>query len=101
MKVLEARVLSNDIIAPFIVLDLVYKYALEVEDLWGDRAAPGMHLFKHWSKISLQQEILFQRYYYDNCVDNEDIVSCECNLELFVNSCDGDLINSIEEKYET
>ena len=59
-----------------------------------------MNLFKHWSKIYLQQEIIFQRDSYDHCVDDEDIVSCEWNLEFFVTSFNSALINMIEEKYK-
>ena len=69
--------LAHDIMAPFIVPYLLDEYALEVEDLWGNRGATVVNLFKQWSQISLQQEILFQRYSYDHCVDNEDIGSCE------------------------
>ena len=58
-----------------------------------------MNLFNHWYKISIQQEILIQRDSYDTCVNGEDIVGCEWKSELFVNSCDGALIKSIEEKY--
>ena len=87
--------------APFIVLALVDEYFLGVEYRWGNRAAAGVNLFKNWSKIYLQQEINFQRDFCDHCVKNEDIVSCECTLELFANSCSGALIKSIEKKYET
>ena len=88
--------LDYDIMEPFIVPDLLNEYDLDVEYFWGDLNKTGMNLFKHWSKISLQQATLFQRYFYDNCVNDEDIVSFEWTLELFVNSCDGALINSIE-----
>ena len=54
MKLLEARVLDYDIMAPFIIPDLVNEYELEVEYLWGNLSAIGINLFKHWSKISLQ-----------------------------------------------
>ena len=60
-----------------------------------------MNLFKNWSKIYLQFAILFQRDFYDHCVNDDDIFICEFTLELFVNSCDGDLIKRKEEKYET
>ena len=30
-----------------------------------------------WSKISISQAIMFQRDLYDNCVDNDGVVSCD------------------------
>ena len=44
---------------------------------------------------------MFQRDSYDHCVNDDNIVSCECNLELFVKYWDGALINRTEVKYET
>ena len=98
MKQLKARVLVYDMVENFIVLYLVDDYALKVEDFWYNHAAIGVNLFKEWSKIYCQQAILFQRDSYDNCVENEDIVSFEQPLELFVNSCNGALIKRIEGK---
>ena len=69
MKLLEARVQTYDTMAPFIILYLIDGYALKVEDIWGDCSATGVKLFKHWSKISLQQEIIFQRDSYDHCIE--------------------------------
>ena len=74
---MESRVLAYDIMAPFIVPYFLDEYALEVEDCCGDRSDIGVKMFKHWSKISLQQAIMFQRDSYHRCVDNKDIVSCE------------------------
>ena len=74
---------------------------VKVEYFWVDRAATGVKIFNHYSNISLQQEILFQRYYYDHCVEDEDIFSSERALEFLVNSWDVALIYRIEEKYET
>ena len=101
MKFLETRVLAYEMMALFIVLSLIDDYALEVEDLWGYCYEIGVNLFKHLYKISLQQEILFQRHSYDICLNDVDIVSCEWILELFVNSWDGAFIKTIERKYET
>ena len=47
--------------APFITLDFLYEYSLEVEYVWVDCAATDMNMFKNRSKISLQYSILFQR----------------------------------------
>ena len=98
---LKSRVLSYDMMAPFIIPDFIDEYSLEVEDQRGYFYATGVNLFKQWYKISLQQEILFQRYSYYHCVEDEDISSCEWTLELFVNSCNSALIKRIVEKYET
>ena len=98
MGFLETRVLAYGIMAPFIVPELIDEYAIEVEYRWGDFASTGVNLFKHWSNISLQKAILFQKYSHDHCVDYEDIVRCEWALELFVNSCNGAVIKSIEGK---
>ena len=98
IKLLKARVLAYDMMAPFIIPYLLDEYAPEVEYFWGNRDTTGVNLFKHWSNISLQQAILFQRGSYGHCVNNADIVRCEQTLELFVNSNDGALINRIEEK---
>ena len=76
-------------------------YELEVEYLWYNHSETGVKLFKHWYKIYLQQEIMFQRDSYDNCVDDGDIVNCELTLEFFVKYCNDALINTIEEKYKT
>ena len=84
MKFLEARVLAYYMMAPFIITGLVGHYTLKLEYFWGDRATIGIELFKNWSNISLQQEILFQRDSYYNCVNNEYIVSCKWTLEVFV-----------------
>ena len=97
MKFLEARVLDYDKMEPFIIPYLPNDYALEVEDIWGNFAI-GANLFKKWSKISLQQATRFQRNSYDHCVDDEDTVSCEWTLELFVNSCDGAFIRGRTDK---
>ena len=72
---------------------------LKVEYFWVDRAATGVKIFNHYSNISLQQEILFQRDLYDHCVNYEDIVSCEWTLGLFLNSFHGSLVNRINEKH--
>ena len=42
-----------------------------------------------------------QRDSYDNCSDNEDIVSCEWEKELFLNSSDPPLIKKVEDEYES
>ena len=68
--------LSYDMVVPCIIPNSLYMYALEAEDRWGYLYATGVNLFKHYSKISLQQEILLQRDSYDNCVDDDNIVSC-------------------------
>ena len=98
MKFLETRVIVYDTMAPFIVPSLLNEYAFEVEYRWGDCSATWVNLYKNWYKITLQHAILFQRYSCDNCVNDEDIVSCELNLELSVNSCNGALIKRTEEK---
>ena len=101
MKLLEARLIAYDMVAPFIFLDFLDEYALNVENLWGGCALTCVNLFNHWSNISLQQEIIFQRDSYYRFVNDEDIFRCGWTLYLFVNSCDGDLINRTEEKYDT
>ena len=93
--------LVYDMREPFIISDLVNDYSLKVEYRFGDPATTGMNLINHWSKISLQHIILFQRDSYDHFVYDEDIFSCECNLDGFVNSFDGALIHRTEGKYET
>ena len=77
MKLSEETVIYYYTMATFIIQYFLYEYALEAEDFWGEHAATGMKYFKHWYKISLLQEILFQRDSYTNCVDNEDISSWE------------------------
>ena len=67
--------LAYDFMAAFVVPYFLNSYALEVEDRWVDFAATGMNLFKYWSKISLQQEILLRMDSYDHCVNDEDIFS--------------------------
>ena len=47
MKLLESGVLDNDVIATFIVPDLVDEYYLKVEDIWFDPTETGVNLFKH------------------------------------------------------
>ena len=41
-----------------------------------------------------------QRDSYENCSDDDDIVSCECTKELFINCSYPALIKRVEEKYE-
>ena len=99
MNFLEARVLAYYMMEHFIIPYFTDEYDLELEYHWGDHDDAFMDLFNHWYKITLQQAILFQRESYDHFVDDEDIISCEWMLKLLVNSCNGALINSIEEKY--
>ena len=101
MKFLEARVLAYDMIAPFNVPYFIYEYTTDIEYWYVNRAATVVTIYKHCSEISLKQEILFWRDSYDYCVDDEDVVSCEWTLKLFVNSFDGAFIKSIAEKYKT
>ena len=77
MKFLGRRVISYDMMAPFIVPEFCNEYELEVKYLWGNRSTTVMNLFKYWSKISLQWAILFQRGSYDHCVGDEGIFSFE------------------------
>ena len=58
--------LAYDMMAPFIIPYFIDEYSLEVEDSWGDYDDTSLNLIKHWSKISLQQEILIQRDSYDH-----------------------------------
>ena len=58
--------LAYDMMAPFIIPYFIDEYSLEAEDSWGDYDDTGLNLIKHWSKISLQQEILIQRDSYDH-----------------------------------
>ena len=60
----------------------------------------GVYLFSHWSKASLRVVAQFQRDSYENCSDDEDIISCEWTKEIFINSSYPDLIKSLEYKYE-
>ena len=68
MKLLEARVIAYNMMAPFIVPDSFDEYDIKVEDIWGDRTAKSVNLFKLWSNISLQHSIMFQRYSYNHFV---------------------------------
>ena len=86
MKLLESRVIAYDMMSPFIIPYFLNIYDLKVKYLWGNHAATGVNLLKHWYKISLQQEILFKKHSYDNCVNDEDIVRCERTLDLFLGS---------------
>ena len=70
MKFVEARVLDYDMIKTFIVPDLIDEYTLEVEDFLVNHADTAVNLFEHWSKISLQQKIMFQPESYYNCVND-------------------------------
>ena len=42
----------------------------------------------------------FQRDSYENCSDDEDIVSCEWTEEIFRKSSDTALIKRVEDNYE-
>ena len=100
VKLLEARVMGYDMLAPFIIPKLVDSRASTVGDRWGDPTSTGLNLFQHWSKLSLSTVALYQKDSYENCADDEDIVSCEWTKELFVNSSSPALVKRIEEKYE-
>ena len=52
-------------------------------------------------EVSLHLIAQFHRDSYENCSDDEDIVSCEWTKELFMNSSYPALIKRVEEKYET
>jgi hypothetical protein len=101
VKLLEARVMSYDMIAPFMIPKLINSEADAVKDRWGDRETTGLNLFQYWSKFSLTTVALFQQDSYKHCANDEDTVSCEWTRELFINSSSSALIKRIKEKYET
>ena len=84
----------------FIIPTLVDQYASAFEDHCQGCATTGVNLLSHWSKVSLCVVAQFQRYSYDNCNDDEDIVSYEWTKELFVNSSGPALIKRVGEEYE-
>ena len=85
---------------PFIIPTMVYQYASAVEDSCQGCATTGLKLLSHCSKVSLCVVAQFQRDSYNNCNDNEDIVSYEWTKELFVNSSGPALIKRVGEEYE-
>ena len=85
---------------PFIISALVDKYAGAFEDRWVNHVVTGVYLVPHWLKVSIRVVAQFQRGSYENCSDDEDIVSFEWKKELFVNSSYPALIKSFEEKYD-
>ena len=85
---------------PFIIPTVVDEYAGAVEDSWWKHATTGFYLLLHWSNVLLCVVVQFQRDYYENCNDDEDIVSCEWTKEIFVNSSDTGIIKRVEGKYE-
>ena len=70
---------------PFITPTMVDEYVSTVEERWGNRAATGIYLLSHQSKVSLRVISQFQRYSYENFSDDEDIVSCEWTKDIFMN----------------
>ena len=92
--------MAYDMTYPFITPTLVYEYSGAVEDCWEIRAEIGVYLLSNWSKVLLRVVSQFQRHSYENCSDDEDIVSCKWTKEIFVNSSDPDLIKRVDEKYE-
>ena len=85
---------------PFYIPKLVDEYAGEVEDRWGNHVTTGVYLLSHWSKVSLHVVAHPQRNSYNNCNDDEYIVSCEWKKEIFLNSLDTAIIKRVEDKYE-
>ena len=86
---------------PFIIPTLLYVYAGAVQDHWGNCVSTGVYMLSQWSKFSLRVVAHHQRNPYKNCNDDEDIDSCECTKELFVNSLDTAITKKVEEEYET
>ena len=84
----------------FIIPTLVYKYASAVKDSWVNHTSTGVYLLYHWYKFLLHVVAQFQRDFYDNWSENEDIVSCKWTKEIFMNSSDPALIKNMEDNYK-
>ena len=87
--------MAHDMRNPFIISTMVDEYASAAKDHWGNRATEGVYLLSHWLKVLLHVVAQFQRDYYGNYSENEDIISCEWTNELFVNSLDPTLIKTV------
>jgi hypothetical protein len=74
--------------------------AISVVDCWGDRKREAVNLMKHWSKISLEHACAWQRDTFDWCTDKNDLTSMEWVKELLTNSCDVNLVKSIDKKFD-
>ena len=92
--------MAYDMGYPFIIPTMVYEYASAFKDLWGNRASTGVYLLSHCLEVSLRVVAQFQRDSYENCSDDEDIVSCDYTKDLFVKSSYPTLVKRVEEKYE-
>ena len=84
--------MAYDIRDPFIIPTLVEEHVGAVKDIWGGHESMGLYLLSHWSKVFLSVVSHFQKDSYQNYSNNEDIVSCEWEKDLFVNSSDTALI---------
>ena len=88
--------MAYDMRDSFVMPTLVDEYAGAVKDRWGDCAATGVYLLYHWLKVPLRVVSQFQRDSYENCNDDEEIVSCKWTKELFLKYLYTALINWVE-----
>ena len=84
---------------PFVIPKLIDPNAFSVEDRWGERKTPGVHLLKNWGKLSHHQCKAWQRDSFDYA-SIEDLTSMEWAKTLMMNSCDASLVERIDEKFE-
>jgi hypothetical protein len=90
-----------DMFDPFLILTWIDPNAISVLDCWDNRKHDGINLTKHWSKLLLEHVCAWQRqrYNFDWCTDEDNLTSMEWTKEFLTNSCDINLVNRIEEKY--
>lgn len=61
----------------------------------------GVNLFKHWTNTTLHHDYIYQKDNYHELRDREDIVSDEWVKHIMSNYCTVELIQMVEEKYQT
>ena len=98
---MEARINKYYNTALFTIPTLVDETATAVEDHLNKPSMTSVNLIEYWTNITLHQAHLFHKYTYYESKYRGYIVSCEWVKQRMANSCAEELIQRVEEKYET
>jgi hypothetical protein len=99
IKCFKRHVDTWDMSDPFVTPTLIDPDALLVKDCWAERKLTGVHLWKNWGKLTLQQCCAWQQDSFDYA-SLEDLTSMEWAKSLMINSCDALLVERIDKKFK-
>ena len=98
VALLEKRVNEYDMMSVLMIWPPKDMNAASVEDRWGD-PKDAKCLLTHWSSFSLDVVKQWQKDTNEECVDDEDLTSCEWIRQLLGDSSASELIHRVDETY--